>query len=562
MNNKKLRLVALMLVLAMTVMASLSGCGPKAGGGKSASGDYVMDPVLNPLGSETICKETVELEFMMSKNGTVVDYETNAYTKRIEEKGNVEIVFNLLAAGDATSKINLTLSSGNELPDVIISGGIDNTAASTYGDAGTFVALNKYYENSSEYLMPRIEQYEEETGVNLLDYITMSDGNIYTMGSFNESIPNNFVSVIWMYEPWLDKLGLELPTTLDEYVECLKAFRDKDPNGNGLKDELPMIDYARPFESDNFMRHYLQAFIKTGVDNTVLKDGEVSMYYMTDEYKEFLKWMKMLYSEGLLDKTTFSQDNATLKTLINGATVRVGSYVAESTSNITAGDKRRENHEYKPVFLENGDEATIFFRNSILPTNKYFITKACEHPEVAFRIGDFMSSNEMTIWTRWGEKGVDWLEPSADAKSMYDFLGYGPVMEVVTQWGSVQNGHWAQNTPSFRTAEIAGGMVTSDSSQQAKANAIKILYDRYGEDLGVDVNDRIDKLINSADELEEISTITTVVNSYVSSTQYKFITGEMDIDKDWDNFIKELKASNVERLVELYQTAYDRMNDK
>jgi len=560
MNNKKLRLVALVLVLAMTITASLAGCTKKPTDGL-ASGDYVMDPVLNPLGSETICKETVTLEFMMGKNGTVIDYDTNAFTKRLEEKGNVDIVFNLLASDDASAKINLTLSSGNDLPDVI-NAGLDDTTVTTYGEAGTFVVLNDYYANSSEYLMPRIEQYQEDYDVNLLDYITMSDGNIYSMAAFNESIHNNFPYVIWIYEPWVKKVGMKLPTTLDEYVECLKAFRDKDPNGNGRKDELPVIDYSRPFNTDGFMKVFLQAFIKTGVNHIALKDGEIVMDYTTDEYKEFLKWMRMLYSEGLLDKTTFSQDNSTFKTLLNGATTRVGSFVHTSPSIITAGDKRRENYEYKPIFLKNGDESTINYTSSILPNQKYFITAACEHPEVAFRLGDFMSSTEMTIWTRWGEKGVDWKEPAADATSMYDFMGHGPLIEVITQWGSVQNGHWAQASPSFRTAEIAGGVVASDSSQQAKAEGLEMLYNEYGESLGVDVNDRVYKLINTADELEEISTITTVINSYVTSAQYKFITGEVDIDKGWDAYIKELKSSNVERLAELYQAAYDRMNDK
>ena len=560
MNNKKLRLIGLVLVLSMIVLA-LSGCGTKNELVSGTSGSYVMDPILNPLGSETICKETVTLEFLMSRSGTVTDYDTNAFTKRLEEKGNVEIVFNLLPSNDSSSKINLMLSSGSDLPDVI-NHDLDDITVATYGDAGTFLALNDYYANSSEYLMPRIEQYKEEKGVNLLDYITMSDGNIYTMGSFNESIHNNFPSVIWMYEPWLKKLGMELPTTLDEYVECLKAFRDKDPNGNGIGDELPVIDYARTFSNDGFMYAFLQAFIKTGNYNTAIVDGKVNMYYTTDEYKEFLKWMKMLYSEGLLDKTTFSQDSATLKTLMNGKEVRIGSYVSTSTSILTAGDKRRENYEYKPVFLENGDEATIYYTNSILPYNKYFITKSCKHPEVAFRLGDFMSGAEMTTWTRWGEKGVDWVEPAKDDVSMYDFMGYDAIIDAVTQWGSVQNGHWAQTSPSFRTAEIAAGVVSSDSSQQAKADGIKILYDRYGENLGVDINDRIYKLIFSIDELEEISDITTIINSYAQNAQYKFITGEMDIDKEWDNFIKELKSSNVDRLVEIYQTAYDRMNDK
>ena len=353
---------------------------------------------------------------------------------------------------------------------------------------------------------------------------------------------------------------MELPTTLDEYVECLKAFRDKDPNGNGQKDELPVIDYARNFDSDGFMAVYLQAFIKTGAYNTALKDGEISMYYTTDEYKEFLKWMKMLYTEGLLDKTTFSQDASTRKTLLNGKTTRVGSFVHTSPSQLTAGDPRRENFEYKPVFLENGDEITIYYTNSIMPSHKYAVTNACEHPEVAFRLGDFMSSTEMTIWTRWGEKGVDWKDPDEGEKGMYEFLGHPALIDTITQWGSVQNGHWVQASPSFRTAEIAGGAVGSDSSQEAKALGLKNLYEKYGESLGVDVNDRIYKLINTDEELEEIASITTVINSYAASAQYKFITGEVDIDKGWDAYIKELKASNVDRLVELYQAAYDRMN--
>ena len=108
MNNKK-RMIAFMLVSAMVIMAALSGCSGN-GGGSAAGGDYVMDPVLNPLGSDTICKEPVTLEFMMSQSGQVIDYDTNKYTKELERKGNVDIKFNLLPAADATTMVNLTLN--------------------------------------------------------------------------------------------------------------------------------------------------------------------------------------------------------------------------------------------------------------------------------------------------------------------------------------------------------------------------------------------------------------------------------------------------------------------
>ena len=53
---------------------------------------------------------------------------------------------------------------------------------------------------------------------------------------------------------WLDQLGLEVPTTVDEFTECLKAFRDAgDLNGNGIADEVPL---ATRFGSDDTFGSY------------------------------------------------------------------------------------------------------------------------------------------------------------------------------------------------------------------------------------------------------------------------------------------------------------------
>ncbi len=564
MNNKnqskKLRLVALMLVMSMALTLALSGCGPKDDSGLSTSGDYVMDPVLNPLGSETICKETVELEFMLDKRDMVLDYETNSFTKRVEEKGNIEIKFNIVPSSDLASKINLTLSAGKDLPDVVF-GALSNTEVFTYGEAGMFVPLNDYYVNSSEYFMPRVKEFEEK-GLDVFAKITNTDGNVYTIPTVTESFPSGFEAVIWMYEPWLDQLGLELPTTLDEYVACLKAFKENDLNGNGKKDEIPLVDYSRKVTMDYFTECFLQAFLKTGSRLTALKDGKISMYYSEDEYKEFLKWMNMLYSEGLLDKTSFSQDEGTLKTLINNKSVIVGSFLNVTPSYLVAGDKRRENKEYKPVFLENGENNTIYHKSYMSVGNMYFITNACEHPEVAFRIGDFMTSEEMSIWTRYGEKGVDWVEPEAGTESLYGFLGYESAMEILTQWGSIQNSHWGKRSPHIMTSSAACSAVTHDVAQISKAEAIEELYNRYGESLGVDPDDRVYDYILTREEEEEATTIISGINGYVQNARYNFITGGKDIDKEWDNYIKELKALNMDRLVEIYQTCYDRMNDK
>jgi len=545
---KMRKILSLFMAVAMTLTV-LSGCGPaKKDGNGLYDGEYTIDPILNPLGSETICKETVELEIMTVGNGNVQDYYTNKYTKEIEKKGNVKLKFNLLTAADYEQKINLTLSSGIDLPDVLIRS-ISDVSAATYGDSGVLIPLNKYYENSSEYLVPQAKKLLEETGFDIFKYITMTDGNIYTIPQYNESLINEFSTIMWIYKPWLDKLGMEVPTNLEELETVLQAFKDNDMNGNGKMDEIPMMDDG----ANKALVDILQTYIQTGEDDLVIKeDGTLDYAYVTDEYKEFLKYMRNITEKGLYDKTSFSQDDSVLKTLLNGEEVRVGVFSYLSLSILSAAQDRKL--EYVPMKIMNNNVSVLFKKT--LPTNRYFITKECEHPEVAFRIGDYMCSPEMTKWSKYGEPGVDWVPASEDAESLYDFLGYKATMEPVLVWGSRQNSHWQNNVPGFRTRELDFiATATNDNSLRAKANAIELLYDQYPEE-GTIVN----KIVYSIDELDERGVIQPQILSYVKQMRYKFIVGEVDIDKGWDSYIKELKAMNMDRLLEISQTAYDRMN--
>ena len=545
-NSMKLRkMLSIMLALSM-VLTVLAGCGTK-NENSMYNGDYEIDSVLNPLGSEYICKEPVELEIMIAANGNVLDYETNKYTKELERKGNVDLKFTLLPAGDATAKINLALSSGTDLPDILIAS-LNDANLATYGEAGVLIPLNKYYENSSEYLVPQAKKLVEDGGIDILKYITMADGNIYTIPRYNESLMNEFSTVLWIYKPWLDKLGMEVPTNLDELETVLQAFKDNDLNGNGKNDEIPMVDCT----ANKGLIDILQTYIQTGEDDlSIMKDGSLAFAYTTDEYKEFLKYMKRLTDKGLYDKTSFSQDNATLKTLINSQEVTVGVFSHTSTSILTSAKDRRL--DYVPMAIKNNNVSVLFSKT--MPGNIFYITKDCEHPEVAFRIGDYMCSKDMTVWSRFGEPVVDWREPAEGTEALYDFLGYEAKLESILLWGSPQNAHWMNVTPGFRTTdvvlEIAAG---NDDSQRSKADAIELMYDEYPEN-GTMVN----KIIYNAEELSERANILNAITPYVKQMRFEFLTGKADIDADWDAYIKELKGMNIDRLLEISQTAYDRM---
>ncbi len=562
-KSKKMRLIALVVMCLMLVTTVLTGCG----GNNAAQNSNTKDN-LYPLGHDPISKETVPLEIMMSSNGNVLDYDTNKYTKEIERMGNVDLKFNLLPAADSTTKINLTLSSGQDLPD-IINTTLEADVVSTYGDSGVLISLNDYYENSSYYIKEQVEAYKAETGVDLLKYITMSDGNIYGVIRYNESLQNEVASVLWIKKSWLEQAGMEVPDTLDELVAALRYFKENDMNGNGKKDEIPMVDQA-----DGTMLQTLEnAFVKTGVDDITKKsDGTLEMAYATEGYKEFLKYVNTLYNEGLIDPVSFSQDNATLKTLLNAETITVGTFAATSTSILTAGTPRRENHEYAPMFLDNPAKPgySTFRYMQTMPAQHFFITSACEYPETAFRIADYMCSEKMTVWSRWGEEGSDWLAPTESTVGMYEFMGRPAYLEPVLQWGSKQNSHWQNGSPGFRRTNVSLGMSSADTSQESKAFAIEELHNRYSDPNWKDggklfyekaIDERVYKLVYTSDELDERSSIKIGIDSFVKQMRYEFITGKKDIDADWDSYIKELKGYNLDRLVEIENAAYKRMTE-
>ena len=87
-----------------------------------------------------------------------------------------------------------------------------------------------------EHLSKRFEQKEVLRDIDF----TFSDGKIYgLLGRYESLYENSGDGIQIINQAWLDAVGKELPTTLDEYTEVLRAFKEQDPNGNGQADEIP-----------------------------------------------------------------------------------------------------------------------------------------------------------------------------------------------------------------------------------------------------------------------------------------------------------------------------------
>lgn len=109
---------------------------------------------------------------------------------------------------------------------------------------------------------------------------------------------------LFIRKDWLDVVGLPVPKTQQEYVDALIAFRDKDPNKNGLADELPTIGREFGRWMDHLFFMYDVALFE-GYPVWDMHEGQITYSAVTPNMKKAIEFIRMLYEEKLLDNDTF-----------------------------------------------------------------------------------------------------------------------------------------------------------------------------------------------------------------------------------------------------------------
>lgn len=244
------------------------------------------------------------------------DLDDNYVIKQIKERLGIDFEWIVLPTDQFKEKLNLMLSSGDTI-DLILR---PNAAVALMSKSeeyklaqqGLLTPLNDYIENSSKYLKEYYEEhpyYYQET--------TTPDGNIYSIQEHNLAYHVTMPYKMWINTTWLDNLGLEMPTTTEEFYQVLKAFKEQDANGNGdPNDEIPLSTCTggANVEIDGFI---MNAFTQNEPNNTNAKrirvndEGKVEASFTDENYREGLRFLNRLYEEGLLYQDAFTQDRKT-----------------------------------------------------------------------------------------------------------------------------------------------------------------------------------------------------------------------------------------------------------
>lgn len=545
-----LKKVFAVIFAASLIVGALSACGGDVKN-TGATQEYVKDENLNEPGVFPVCKEPITLRVGLPKSTLVTDYVDNSYTKKLEELMNCKIEFEYLPGTDTMQKVELMMTSGgDELPDIICGVNFTDGALVSYGQSGMIVPLNAYYENSAYYLKDVFEAEKD-----LKELITLPDGNMYYVPKYQKVLSNELgCDRAWINKKWLDKLGLDMPETTDEFKKVLKAFKEQDPNGNGKPDELPFSGYTNVGNLCG-LEYLFGSFTKFTPKTSYLyvKDGKVQAGYMQEGWKEAAKYCAELYSEGLISDSTFTVDTNSFAPLKNNPDIPIlGTFVAMGmgfSSDVI--DRYNDYVSLPPLKGSNGYRSAVWVPG--IPSSGLVVTKNCKYPEAAFRLGDLMCSEEMSLSNRWGLKDVDWKYAEEGAVGRFEDMGYKAIVEMINnQWSVPQNAHWYGAGANYRGYALTAGQVATDNnpSEAAIAEATKIYY-KYA-----DMTD-VKKFVYALEDLEDVNELNTNIEAYVKEMTTAFIIGSRNIDKEWDSYIKELKNMGVDQLIEYTQKAYD-----
>lgn len=569
------RMISIIAVITM-VISLFGGCG------KSETDDArPTSSVEDPFNFKSVkdvtfpLKEKLELTvFVYATSTGGGTYQDNYVTDWIEEKTNIHLNYVYdLDGDDAKTKLNLIMTDPSSLPDIFLATNWTKSEVQSYGQQGLILPLNDYLEDS-----PNWNSLNEQSPTRRAD-ITMTDGNIYTYGDENECFHCMFQNRMWIYMPWVEKFNDgKVPQTTDELYDYMKKIKTQDPNGNGITDEIPMTGFIGGWATDPTV-WMINSFVQCNnpLSNTnptiasglVVNNGKIEYSVMKDQYKDALKYMNKLYKEGLLDNQTFTQDDTQFNSILNADEHLVALYAGGGVNADGEHFWAKEPGEWQdwevlePVAGPDGvrlaaRSITTYFGSSIGS-----ISANCKYPVIAAALFDFLASEEGTNVQMFGPEGFGWAwteegtslgggTPKYETLGMtedFDWLGNG-FAKKYDHWYYTADACFRASTIDFRAGQkVNNPEVDVEYTFQNAAEK----YEKYSPD----INSLIPNLTFEGEDSQAISEYTLTIGGYVNQATVQFITGNLDVDKEWNNYISKLKDMGVDDYIARYQKSYD-----
>jgi ABC-type glycerol-3-phosphate transport system substrate-binding protein len=285
--RKMLRLAVVILVV--TVVPNVWSGGSNQSGSVSGRGTASL-----PAGPVSLKDYTPKVSTLAIQTNNRLVPDGNRIQKWLEENMKVKLEFTILDGNELRSKLTL-LAASNTLPDLMT---LPSNLTDVYMDfAGQGVFAN---------LDPLLPVYGQNIVAartkDQIEALRYMDGNLYAL---NSNIETDF-DMLLIRQDWLDKLGLKVPETIDDLYNVAKAFKERDPDGNGANDTEGYFAWGSLFA--NFSA--IWAAFNANPSQWVWQGNTIVHGYTQPQLKEALKFLHKMYADGLIPREYMTIDLA------------------------------------------------------------------------------------------------------------------------------------------------------------------------------------------------------------------------------------------------------------
>lgn len=532
--------VLIIVLCVFTVVSSVfTACGTKTAdgtndGGKKQSGEKIITEGY----SLPIVNDAFTLKFATADNPDAA----HSYTQylpvwqELEKRTGIKVEFEVAPADQYNTVMLTRLAAGTNLPDVVRL----PDDPMRYAKSGLIIPLDDLIQKNA----PNIQKLFQERP-EVKKSLTAPDGKIYVLSAVVDARSMVNLIGLGMRKDWLKKLNLQEPDTINQWNDVLRAFKEKDPNGNGKQDEIPVISLDVKGLYKFAWSYGLHLALSEGWYAD--KDGKVVYEWIDPRLKEWLTEMNKWYTAGLLDPDMTSvqpPDKYTAKAIGN-----IGGVGASDMTMQYPQWNERMARDYPDAKWEgivppkgpNGDR--IMEKEQPVEGIYYGITKDCKKTDIVMKWLDYLYASEdgKILMGNFGIEGMSYTMENGKPK-FTDFILKNEKGSGLAQWSLGVNG----NFPRILMKEMIEQRFhryTDEMKQSEKATKYYV--------------PSFPKIMASKEETDQYVSIMTDINTYRDEMIIKFIAGQEKLD-NFDKFVQNIKAMRIEEAIAIRQSQYDR----
>jgi putative aldouronate transport system substrate-binding protein len=543
MRRQKINRILWLLTAFIVVLSGVqAGCssGGEGSRDKGSQGGSSGTPLLDREAEQyelPLVTEPFTLVFATADNPDI----SNSYTRNLpafqelEKRTGISVKFEVTPADQYNTTMQTRLAAAKDLPDLIRLP--DDPIR--YAKGGLIIPLDDLIGSYAPSILNLFRERPE-----VMKAMTAPDGAIYTLSAVVDARSMVNLNGLGMRKDWLETLNLEEPDTIDQWFDVLMAFKEGDPNGNGKKDEIPVIAINVNGLYKLAWSYGLHLALSDGWYPD--EDGKIVYEWIEPRMKDWLQEMNKWYEAGLLDPDMGSQnrDKYTAKAIGDTA----GAAVSDMTMQFPQWNERMAN-DYPHARWEGivppegpyGDR--MMEREQPTENIHYGITRDCKDPETVIKWLDYMfaSRDGQILMGNFGLEGLSY--EMVDGEPQFtDFILKSELGSGIAQASLGVNGSF----PRILMKEMIEQRFLQYEGEVAQSRKATQHY-----------VPSFPRVLATKEETDIYAGIMADINTYKDEMIIRFIRGQEPLE-NFEHYAESIRGMGIEEAVAIKQAQYDR----